>query len=68
MSLIEIPYFDLIIATDKRQNNLCLGYDTTYSLNNKSKIWQALAAQLFENNYYKCNIKDCLFEVLKLNP
>ena len=66
LSLIDIPYFDLIIATDKKPINLCLGYDTTYSLNNKSKIWQALASQLFENNYYKCNIKDCLFEVLKL--
>jgi len=66
LSLIEIPFFDLIIATDKEPINLCLGYDTTNALNNKSKIWQALVAQLCENNYYKCNIKDCLFEVLKL--
>ena len=66
LSLIEIPYFDLIIATDKEPIILCLGNDTTNSLNNKSKIWQALASQLYDNNYYKCNIKDCLLLVLKL--
>ena len=66
LSLIEISYFDLIIATDKEPIILCLGNDTTNSLNNKSKIWQALASILSENNYYKCNIKDCLLQVLKL--
>ena len=66
LSLIEIPYFDLIIATDKEPIILCLGNDTTNSLNNKSKIWQALASQLYESKFYKCNIKDCLLEVLKL--
>ena len=43
-----------------------MGNDTTNSLNNKSKIWQALAAQLCDNNYIKCIIKDCLIQVLKL--
>ena len=66
LSLIEIPYFDLIIATDKEPIILCLGNDTTNSLNNKSKIWQALSSQLYDNNYYRCNIKDCLLQVLKL--
>ena len=66
LSLIEIPYFDLIIATDKEPIVLCLGNDTTNSLNNKSKIWQAIASQLYDNNYYKCNIKDCLLLILKL--
>ena len=66
LSLIEIPYFDLIIATDKHPIVLCLGNDTTNILNNKSKLWQALASQLSENNYNKCNIKDCLLLVLKL--
>ena len=66
LSLIEIPYFDLIIATNKEPIIICLGNDTTNSLNNKSKIWQALAAQLCDNNYLKCNIKDCLIQVLKL--
>ena len=67
LSIIEIPYFDLIIATNKEPIILCSGYDTITSLNNKSKIWQALAAQLGENNKHKCNIKDCLFDILKLN-
>ena len=66
LSLIEIPYFDLIIATDKEPIVLCLGNDTTNSLNNKSKLWQALASQLSESNYTKCNIKDCLLLILKL--
>ena len=35
-------------------------------MNNKSKLWQALASQLSESNYTKCNIKDCLLLILKL--
>ena len=61
LSLIEI-----IIATNKEPIIICLGNDTNNSLNNKSKIWEALAAQLCDNNYIKCNIKDCLIQVLKL--
>ena len=67
LSIIEIPYFDLIIATNKEPIILCSGYDTITYLNNKSKIWQAIATQLWENNKHKCNIKDCLFDILKLN-
>ena len=51
---------------DKEPIVLYLGNETTNSLNNKSKVWQALASQLYDNNNYKCNIKDCLFLVLKL--
>ena len=35
LSLIEIPYFDLIVATNKQLYVLCCGNDTTSSLNNK---------------------------------
>ena len=66
LSLIDIPYFDLIIATNKEPIILCLGNDTINSLNDKSKLWQALASQLSESNNSKCNIKDCLLQVLKL--
>ena len=66
LSLIEIPYFDLIIATNKKPIILSCGNDTTSSLNNKSILWQALASVLFEEKYYKCNLKDCLLYALNL--
>lgn len=66
LSLIEIPYFDLIIATDKNPIILFSGNDTTSSLNDKSILWQALASILLDKNYNKCNLKDCLLYVLKL--
>ena len=66
LSLNEILYFDLIIAKDKESIIHCLENDTTNSLNNKSKLWQALASQLSESNYTKCNIKDWLHLILKL--
>ena len=66
LSLIEIPYFDLIIATDKKPIILSCGNDTTSSLNDKSILWQALASVLLEKNYNRYNLKDCLLYVLKL--
>ena len=66
LSLIEIPYFDLIIATNKEPIILCCGNDTTSSLNDKSILWSALVSILFEKNYERCNLKDCLLYVFKL--
>ena len=50
--------FLLVIETDKEPIILYVGKETINSLNNKSKKWQALASQLYENNNLKCNIKD----------
>ena len=66
LSIIEIPYFDLIIATDKEPIILSCGNDTTSSLNTKSILWSALVSVLLEKNYNKCNLKDCLLFALKL--
>ena len=65
LSVIEIPYFDLIIATNKEPLILCCGNNTTNSLNKKSIIWESLASALTKNNN-KCNLKDCLITALKL--
>ena len=66
LSIIEIPYFDLIIATNKEPIILSCGNDTTSSLNTKSILWSALVSVLLEKNYNKCNLKDCLLYVCKL--
>ena len=66
LSLIEIPYFDLIIATNNKPIILSCGNDTTSSLNNKSILWQALTSALLEKNCVRCNLKDCLLYVLNL--
>ena len=66
LSFIDIPYFDLIIATNKEPIILCSGNDTTSSLNSDSILWKGLSSVLMEKNYNRCNIKDCLLDVLKL--
>ena len=66
LSLIEIPFFDLIIATDKEPIILCSGNDTMNSLNNNSILWEGLASVLIRNNHNICNLKDCILDVLKL--
>ena len=59
LSLVEIPYFDLIIATSKKPIVLCCGNDTTNSLNMKSNLWNIVLQQL-TNNENNCNLLDAL--------
>ena len=64
LSLLEIPYFDLIIATKNKPKVICAGLDTTYILSNKSIIWKALIGSLLENDSF-CNLKDAINTVIK---
>lgn len=59
LSLVEIPYFDLIIATSKKPIVLCCGNDTTITLNMKSNLWNIVLQQL-TNNIDNCNLLDAL--------
>ena len=65
LSLVEIPYFDLIIATAKKPVVLCCGNDTLNSLNMKSYLWDIVLEQLTYNDE-KCNLIDALKLVYKL--
>ena len=65
LSLAELPYFDLIIATPKKPIVLCCGNDITISLNSKSNLWKILLEQL-TNNQEESNLIDALKLVFKL--
>ena len=65
LSLVEIPYFDLIIATPTKPIVLSCGNDTTNSLNFKSNLWNLLLEQLTYNEE-GCNLLDCLQLAYKL--
>ena len=59
LSLVEIPFFDLIIATSNKPIVLSCGYDTINSLNPKSNLWNLVLEQLThtENG---CNLLNAL--------
>ena len=65
LSLVEIPFFDLIIATKNKPIVLSCGNDTTNSLNAKSNLWNIVLEQLTDNNE-GCNLLDCLKLAYKL--
>ena len=65
LSLVEIPFFDLIIATKNKPIVLSCGNDTTNSLNAKSNLWSMVLEQLTENDE-ECNLLDCLKLAYKL--
>ena len=65
LSLAEIPFFDLIIATPTKPIVLSCGNDTTNSLNIKSNLWNILLEQLTYNGE-GCNLLDALQLVYKL--
>ena len=65
LSLVEIPYFDLIIATDSKPIVLSCGNDTTNCLNFKSNLWNIVLEQL-THNQVECNLFDSLQLVYKL--
>ena len=65
LSLVEIPFFDLIIATPNKPIVLSCGNDTTNSLNFKSNLWNILLEQLTYNEE-GCNLFDCLQLAYKL--
>ena len=65
LSLVEIPYFDLIIATKSNPIVLSCGNDTTNSLNSKSNLWNIVLEQLTYNDV-ECNLLDCLKLAYKL--
>jgi hypothetical protein len=65
LSLVEIPYFDLIIATPTKPIVLSTGNDTTNSLNFKSNLWNIVLEQLTYNGE-GCNLFDALQLAFKL--
>ena len=65
LSLVEIPYFDLIIATPTKPIVLSTGNDTTNSLNFKSNLWNIILEQLTYNGE-GCNLFDALQLAFKL--
>ena len=65
LSLVEIPFFDLIIATPSKPIVISCGNDTVNSLNPKSILWNILLEQLSINEE-GCNLLDCLKLVYKL--
>ena len=65
ISLVDIPYFDLIIATPTKPIVLSSGNDTTNSLNFKSNLWNIILEQLTYNEE-GCNLFDALQLIFKL--
>ena len=65
LSLVEIPFFDLIIATPTKPIVLSCGNDTTNILNIKSNLWNILLEQLTHNEE-GCNLLSALQLVYKL--
>ena len=65
LSLVEIPFFDLIIATASKPIVLSTGNDTTNSLNSKSNLWNIVLEQLTYNDV-GCNLFDALQLAFKL--
>lgn len=65
LSLVEIPFFDLIIATPTKSIVLSSGNDTTNSLNLKSNLWSIILEQLTYNGE-GFNLFDALQLVYKL--
>ena len=65
LSLVEIPFFDLIIATPIKPIILCCGNNTTNSLNINSNLWNIILEQLTYNKE-GCNLLDALQLVYKL--
>ena len=65
LSLVEIPFFDLIIATSSKPIVLSTGNDTTNSLNSKSNLWNIVLEQLTYNEV-GCNLFDALQLAFKL--
>jgi hypothetical protein len=62
--LLDIPFFDLIVATNSSPNVICCGIDSTNYLSNKSIVWEALISALSENPK-KCNLMDAIKIVRK---
>ena len=65
ISLSMIPYFDLIIATDKKPEILCSGVESNI-LNNNLIIWNTLISLLYGNkneeyNVNYCNLYDAIY-------
>ena len=65
LSLVEIPFFDLIIATSNKPIVLSCGYDTINSLNPKSDLWNLVLEQLTHNEN-GCNLLNALKVSYKL--
>jgi hypothetical protein len=65
LSLVEIPFFDLIIATPTKPIVLSCGNDTANSLNSSSNLWNILLEQLTYNEE-GYNLLDALQLVNKL--
>ena len=65
-----IPYFDLIIATNKNPVVLCSGQDSNV-LNNKTILWKILISFLYgtkrkEYNDNCCNLLDAIYLTLQI--
>ena len=64
-SYIQIPYLDIIIASENELLVLCLGQDSLNSLTINSPIWLALF-EILGNPENNCNLKDCVDILIKL--
>ena len=70
ISSSKIPYFDLIIATNKNPVVLCSGQDSNI-LKNKTILWKTLISFLYgtkrkEYNDNCCNLLDAVYLTLKI--
>ena len=66
----KIPFFDLIIATNKEPLVICTGQDSNI-LNNKSFIWSLIISQIsiektYDSNNISCNLYDAIYASLQI--
>ena len=66
----KIPFFDLIIATNKEPLVICSGQDSNI-LNNKSFIWPLIISQIsdkktYESNEISCKLYDAIYAALQI--
>ena len=66
----KIPFFDLIIATNKEPLVICSGQDSNI-LNNKSFIWPLIISQIsdkktYESNEISCKLYDAIYTALQI--
>ena len=63
---LEIPFFDLIIATKNKPIVLCLGQDIKYLFHSLNTLWTPLLIALTHNKF-ECNLFSALQMILNLN-
>ena len=66
----KIPFFDLVIATNREPLIICSGQDSNI-LNNKSFIWPSIISEIYEEKTYEstdisCNLFDAIYIALQI--